>query len=59
MKLKKLIIKPIIGLLISMWQCCYMSKIVRMYVLSFGQWQVLIKSSMLKAQYVERVIKEP
>ena len=29
-----------------------------MYVLSFGQWQALIKNSMLKAQFVERVIKE-
>lgn len=29
-----------------------------MYVLSFGQWQVLIKNSMLKAQYVECVIIE-
>ena len=29
-----------------------------MYALFLGQWQVLIKNSMLKAQFVERVIKE-
>lgn len=28
MKLKRLIIKPIIGLLISMWQCCSMNKVI-------------------------------
>gem|GEM_PF-6207316 len=28
MKLKRLIIKPITGLFISMWQCCYMNKVI-------------------------------